>query len=76
MAKKTSQTFAKRQRENARREKQQRKAEKRLERRQQAGTRPPEDFELLDGVVVPVEGEDAEAVEAPVEAPVETKTID
>jgi hypothetical protein len=42
MAKRTNQTFAKRQRENARKERQQRKMEKRLERRQQAAARPVE----------------------------------
>lgn len=50
MAKKSSQTFAKRQRELARKERQQRKAEKKLERRRAAAENPDEQvFTVLDG---------------------------
>jgi hypothetical protein len=57
MAKRTNQTFAKRQRENARKERQQRKLEKRLERRQQAATRPVEPGESGATADVEVPGE-------------------
>ena len=71
MAKKTSQTFAKRQRENARREKQLRKAAKRLERRQQAAERTLEPGES----VVPIMPLEDEAL-VPVEDSVETELVD
>lgn len=53
MAKRTNQTFAKRQRENARKEKQLRKFEKRMERKHQAAARTVEPGEG----VAPVDGE-------------------
>jgi hypothetical protein len=73
MAKRTNQTFAKRQRENARREKQQRKTAKRLERRQQAATRPAEPFgELPEGGVDAIA---LEPSEAGAEIPGEPETV-
>jgi hypothetical protein len=70
MARRSSQTFAKRQKEMARKEKQQRKAEKRMERKRlrEQGLLPPSTDELvpLDGPVpLPEEDEVPEPVQEP-----------